>query len=238
MALREFAARMTAWGYVRGARHGLRLKTPEVENTVVGGILKSAAILRLLLKTPKVSTREICDVLDEKHIGLPWDELRKKEGNWANCWKKANVKMAISDARRAAKPLAERERWLRLIKRTEPEFRERQKREPLANAEREPGPIKVKMKGGSDCDGWNKARYVSFCADWDLRWAGSPRNKRTAAGFDTTELKFSVPKHGQCSWCRRSPRGTAPGETFETQCLPFACGHIPQPSRPWPAIDA
>jgi hypothetical protein len=115
MALRWFTAEMLAWGIVMGMRMGYPLGKPRPEDTIVGEILKSTEVVKLLRKTPKVSTREICNVLDDKDIRLPWHELRNKNELWATCATKPKVKMAISHARKAAKRMAEDERSLRLI---------------------------------------------------------------------------------------------------------------------------
>jgi hypothetical protein len=136
MAFREFAARMLAWGYVRGARDGLRYMTPQEENSVVGRILKSATIVNLIQNTRRVSTLKICEVLDAKRIRLPWSDLRNKMQYWARCANKPVVKMAISHARQAAKLLAGRARWLSHIKSTDPEFWPRRKAKRVGKAER------------------------------------------------------------------------------------------------------
>ena len=114
MSLSRFGAHMLAWGIIRGTRWGYEIGEKRPDDTVVSKILKSVTVVNLLLKTPKVSTVEICNVLDDKKIPLPWPELRKEE-LWATCATKSKVKMAVSHARKAAKQMASDERWLHLI---------------------------------------------------------------------------------------------------------------------------
>ena len=80
MRLRWFSAQVMAMGLVIGMRMGYPLGKPRTEDTIVGEIVKSADVVKLLLKTPKAGTREICNVLDDKGIRLPWHDLRKKKG--------------------------------------------------------------------------------------------------------------------------------------------------------------
>ena len=103
-----------AWGIVRGTQRGYQLGKPQPEATVVNAILKSATMVKLLLKTPKVSTREICNALEERGIPLPWDDLRDKGEAWGTSATEPKVKMAISHARLTAKQVASDERWLHL----------------------------------------------------------------------------------------------------------------------------
>ena len=123
MALRDFTARIVAFSFVRGARFGYELKDRQLVSTVVREILKSVAVRKLLMKTPRVSTLEICSALDDRGIRLPWPELRKQGECWATCATKSKVKMAISHARKAAIDLTEDERWLRVVNTTQAEFR-------------------------------------------------------------------------------------------------------------------
>ena len=106
--------RLLACGIAIGMRWKLPHGKQKDENTLVGKILKSAEVVRLLQRTPNVSTEEICRALDRKGITLPWSELRK-QGTWERCATRPKVKMTISRARQAAKQLAKDERYLRLI---------------------------------------------------------------------------------------------------------------------------
>jgi hypothetical protein len=102
-SLAEYATALYALGFVRGMQQGYRLDGNTVGETkgTVGLILKHAAVRRLLLMQPKASTFGICKALD-KAVGMPWPELRKKYGTWEEAVKEPLVKVAITDARKAA----------------------------------------------------------------------------------------------------------------------------------------
>ena len=96
----EYATALYALGFVRGMQQGWRLDTKHAE-TKGTTILKHASVRRLLLRQPKATTLEVCKALD-KVIGMPWPELRKKYGTWEAAFKQPLVKVAITDARKAA----------------------------------------------------------------------------------------------------------------------------------------
>jgi hypothetical protein len=98
--LSEFATEMLAIGFIRGMQLGRELDT-KTEGTL-GPILKHSAVRRLLIRPkPKATALEICRALD-KVQGMPWPNLRKRYGTWEAAVKHHLVKVAITDARKAA----------------------------------------------------------------------------------------------------------------------------------------
>jgi hypothetical protein len=101
--LNEYTTALYAIGFVVGMQQGYRLNGNTMgETRGTGGlILKHAAVRRLLLRQPKATTLEVCKALD-KAVGMPWPKLRKKYGTWEAAVKEPLVKVAITDARKAA----------------------------------------------------------------------------------------------------------------------------------------
>ena len=112
--LSEYGAAMYALGFVRGMQLGRELDS-KTEGGTVGPILKHAPIRRLLLSQPKASTLEVCRELD-KVEGMPWPELRKRYGGWEAASKQPLVKMAITNARKAAVQAAKFDEFLTVAK--------------------------------------------------------------------------------------------------------------------------
>ena len=71
------------------------------KSIIIPTILKHSSVRRLLLKHPKATTLEVCRALDDEIEELPWPKLRKYI-TWEAVSKRPIVKMAISDARKAA----------------------------------------------------------------------------------------------------------------------------------------
>jgi hypothetical protein len=102
--LREYGALCLGLGLLHGMQFGRNLD--KKSKGIVDSILKHAAVKRLLVKEPKVTTLKICCALDKATEPLPkrvaWMELWKKDRCWSRWAAQPLVKMAIRDARKAA----------------------------------------------------------------------------------------------------------------------------------------
>lgn len=116
--LRKFSAGMFALGAIRGMQFGRHLDSI-TSSTVVQVFLKHASIRTLLLKTPRSSAIEICRALDKLDQPMPgggaWRDLKRKNSLWSECTKNPLVKVAITNARKAAMQAAEYEEMLAVV---------------------------------------------------------------------------------------------------------------------------
>ncbi len=101
--LMKFSAGMFALGAIRGMQFGRRLERESNEGTIANStFVKHASVLKLLIKEPKASTLDICHALDKLGVRLPWRELKRENRTWAENVKNPLVKVAITNARKAA----------------------------------------------------------------------------------------------------------------------------------------
>ncbi|MGA7830654.1 MAG: hypothetical protein WCA21_06830 [Terracidiphilus sp.] len=98
--LSEVVAAMYAIGFVRGMQLGRELERDRETGGTVGLLLKHAPVRHALLHQPEKTTEEICEVLDNYDVELP-GKLRG-QGTWGRFQRKPLVKVAISNARKAA----------------------------------------------------------------------------------------------------------------------------------------
>jgi hypothetical protein len=101
--LGEYAASVYAFAFVRGMQLGREIERERGNDTsiIIPTILKHSSVRRLLLRHPKATTLEVCRALDDEIEELPWPKLRKYI-TWEAVSKRPIVKMAITDARKAA----------------------------------------------------------------------------------------------------------------------------------------
>ena len=102
--LREYGMFCLAIGFMQGMKTGREPDTKTTGN--VAPLLKPASVRRLLLKKPKATNLEICEVLD-KYERLPsggktWPKLSKQYGTWTKAVGHQSVRTLISHARRAS----------------------------------------------------------------------------------------------------------------------------------------
>lgn len=96
-------AGMFALGAIRGMQFGRRLERESNEGTIANStFLKHASVVKFLVKQPKTSTLDICHALDKLNVRMPWRELKRENRTWAENMKNPLVKMAITNARKAA----------------------------------------------------------------------------------------------------------------------------------------
>lgn len=101
--LMKFSAGMFAVGAIRGMQFGRRLERESNERTLANStFFKHASVVKLLVKEPKSSTLSICRALDSSDVRLPWRELKRENRTWVENAKNPLVKVAITNARKAA----------------------------------------------------------------------------------------------------------------------------------------
>jgi hypothetical protein len=133
--LRNLVSHVVALGAIRGLNWGLRLKDRDSrrkaagDNQIVKCIIKHPKIVSALLQTPKVSTRDICLMLDNNGQSLPWygldnkdqrapsSKLARVQNLWSDYYKHDTVKNAIKRARNEALQIVEDIRYLRPLTR-------------------------------------------------------------------------------------------------------------------------
>jgi hypothetical protein len=113
--LHHFGARMNAIGIIRGAQFGTSISR-DYGGTIADSMLKHSSVAKLLTQTPKATTKEVCRALDRVNEPLPWPELRREDRFWNRWATNSTVKMAISNARKAALQRLSDEEWLSVIK--------------------------------------------------------------------------------------------------------------------------
>jgi hypothetical protein len=114
-SLRQYGATMMAIGIVRGAQFGLSLGR-EYGGATADSMVKHSSVAKLLTQSPKATTIEVCRALDRANEPLPWPDLKRKSRFWSEWATNTTVKMAISNARKAALQKQSDEEWLSIIK--------------------------------------------------------------------------------------------------------------------------
>lgn len=114
-SLRRYGATMMAIGIIRGAQFGASIGR-EYGGTIADLMLKHSSVAKLLTQTPKATTKEVCRALDIVNEPLPWPELRRESRFWIEWATDSTVKMAISNARKAALQRLSDEEWFSIIK--------------------------------------------------------------------------------------------------------------------------
>ncbi len=114
-SLRRYGAIMMAIGIIRGAQFGTSIGR-EYGGTIADSMLRHSSVAKLLTQNPKATTKEVCRALDAVNEPLPWPKLKRESRFWIEWAADSTVKMAISNARKAALQKLSDEEWISIIK--------------------------------------------------------------------------------------------------------------------------